>query len=140
MIKNGVAIFYDIASEKSIYMSRRGDHIHKRKDGRWEGRYRSGIKEDGTTAYHSVYGKTYTECKNKLAKNRLNSDMVTSKYKELKFSEILSLWWSSKRVRLKGATENKYLYMIESHILPKLGNKRISKITSSVIMIFLMNS
>lgn len=137
MIKNGVAIFYDIASEKSIYMSRRGDHIHKRKDGRWEGRYRSGIKEDGTTAYHSVYGKTYTECKNKLEKNRLNSDMVTSKYKELKFSEILSLWLSSNRVRLKGATENKYLYTIESHILPKLGNKRISKITSSVVNDFL---
>ncbi len=47
-------------------MSRRGDNIHKRKDGRWEGRYKSGIKDDGTSAYRSVYGKTCTECKNKL--------------------------------------------------------------------------
>ena len=29
-------------------MARRGENIYKRKDGRWEGRYKSGVKEDGT--------------------------------------------------------------------------------------------
>lgn len=118
-------------------MSRRGDHIHKRKDGRWEGRYKFGIKEDGTIAYRSVYGKTYTECKNKLEECKANPNISDSKYKEQKFSEVLSLWLNANRVRLKGATENKYLYMIESHIIPKLGNYRISTITSSVVNDFL---
>ena len=59
MVENSVNKHSHKVNEGRIYMPRRGDHIHKRKDGRWEGRYRSGIKEDGTTAYHSVYGKTY---------------------------------------------------------------------------------
>ena len=32
-------------------MSKRGDNIHKRKDGRWEGRYKKGRKPDGTIIY-----------------------------------------------------------------------------------------
>ena len=28
-------------------MARRGENIYKRKDGRWEGRYKSGYREDG---------------------------------------------------------------------------------------------
>ncbi len=47
-------------------MPRRGDNIRKRTDGRWEGRYRT-ITESGEIRYHSVYGKTYYEVKEKLA-------------------------------------------------------------------------
>ena len=41
-------------------MSRKGENIYKRKDGRWEGRY---IKshENGKAHYGYVYGKTYKE-------------------------------------------------------------------------------
>lgn len=44
-------------------MARRGENIYKRKDGRWEGRYKSGVKENGTAKYSSIYGKTYAEVK-----------------------------------------------------------------------------
>lgn len=118
-------------------MSRRGDHIHKRKDGRWEGRYKCGLKNDGTTAYGSVYAKTYTECKSKLEKCKTNFINLDEKHTELKFSEVLELWLSSNRIRVKGATENKYSCVIESHILPELGNKRISTLTPHVINVFL---
>lgn len=47
-------------------MAKRGDNIHKRKDGRWEGRYKKGRRSDGTIQYGSVYGKSYTEVKKKL--------------------------------------------------------------------------
>lgn len=46
-----------------IIMSKRGDNIHKRKDGRWEGRYKKGRKPNGTIQYGSVYGKSYREVK-----------------------------------------------------------------------------
>ena len=48
-------------------MSKKGENIYKRKDGRWEGRY---IKEhiDSKAAYGYVYGKTYKEVKEKLSK------------------------------------------------------------------------
>ena len=46
-------------------MSRRGENIYKRKDGRWEGRY---IKshENGKIHYGYVYGKSYREVKQKI--------------------------------------------------------------------------
>ena len=45
-------------------MSRRGDNIWHRKDGRWEARY---VKDriNGRAVYGYVYGKTYTEAKEK---------------------------------------------------------------------------
>lgn len=47
-------------------MARRGDNIHKRKDGRWEGRYKNGYRSDGSVRYSSVYAATYSDCKRKL--------------------------------------------------------------------------
>lgn len=41
-------------------MSRRGENIYKRKDGRWEARI---LKSDGKYGY--VYAKTYTEVRKK---------------------------------------------------------------------------
>lgn len=48
-------------------MAKRGDNIRKRKDGRWEGRYKKGRAVDGCIIYGSVYGKTYKEVKEKMA-------------------------------------------------------------------------
>ena len=47
-------------------MARHGEKIRKRKDGRWEGRYKIGNDENGRTMYASVYGKSYAETKEKL--------------------------------------------------------------------------
>lgn len=41
-------------------MPKRGEHIHKRKDGRWEARYKCGISVDGKTLYKSVYAQRCT--------------------------------------------------------------------------------
>lgn len=40
-------------------MPKRGEHIHKRKDGRWEARYKCGISVAGKTLYKSVYSSKY---------------------------------------------------------------------------------
>ena len=47
-------------------MPRRGENIHKRKDGRWEGRYIKEYGVNGKAKYSSVYAKTYLEVKQKL--------------------------------------------------------------------------
>ena len=49
-------------SERRLFMSRRGDNIRKRKDGRWEGRYRV-LTAGGERYYKSVYAKSYNEVK-----------------------------------------------------------------------------
>ena len=52
-------------------MARRGENIYKRKDGRWEGRYKNGFKPDGRTKYSSVYGKSYAEVRSALVQKRV---------------------------------------------------------------------
>ena len=49
-------------------MSRKGLNIYHRKDGRYEGRYADGYMDCGKTKYRSIYGKTYSEVKEKLLK------------------------------------------------------------------------
>ena len=119
-------------------MAKKGENIRKRNDGRWEGRYKSGQKADGTAKYTSVYGKSYTEVKNKLINAK--ADIVSfehNPYAEKRFGEILFLWLKSNQIKIKGATEAKYNYMIEKHIAPQLGGIRISKITTPLINNFL---
>ena len=47
-------------------MSRRGENIYKRQDGRWEARYVKRYDTDGKIRYGYCYGKTYREAKEKV--------------------------------------------------------------------------
>lgn len=117
-------------------MSKRGENIHKRKDGRWEGRYISGRTPDGRAKYSSVYGKTYAETKEKLVKAKFivksNSDVL----KEKLFSQVLSEWLEINRPKLKESSEIKYCDLIEKHILPDLGHYYVSQLNSVMLNSF----
>lgn len=117
-------------------MSRRGDNIHKRKDGRWEGRYIKCRDKNNKAVYASVYGKTYAEVKTKLDEAKINIQL-NDDYEKIKFSYIADLWLSTNRIHIKAATYNKYYNVIETHIKPVLGNLDINKITSTLINQFL---
>ena len=54
-------------------MSRRGENIHKRKDGRWEARYIKARIHD-KTIYKSIYARSYREVKAKL-KEQIKHDI-----------------------------------------------------------------
>lgn len=124
--------------ERKFKMAKRGDNIHKRKDGRWEGRYKKGRRSDGTIQYGSVYGKTYAEVKEKLKDTVTFTEAAYIPQKHVKnFEEALNLWMDNNRIRLKGATINKYQNLIETHILPELGNIKISDLTSTIINTYL---
>lgn len=118
-------------------MARRTDNIHKRKDGRWEGRYKIGNTSTGKTKYRSVYGKTYTEVKNKMYDVSVITTSTPTNRRDLKLCELLNLWFNANSVKHKGSTENKYLWTMEKHIIPELGNLKLSQITSAVINDFL---
>lgn len=118
-------------------MPKRGVNIHKRKDGRWEGRYKVGVYPNGATKYNSVYGNSYTEAKDKLLSAMAERTVSHQHTKERTFSEILQLWLCNNRLRHKGATEHKYRTMIEKHIEPELGSLKLSKITAVTVNAFL---
>lgn len=44
-------------------MSRTGENIYRRKDGRWEGRYIKARTASGKAIYGYVYSKSYREVK-----------------------------------------------------------------------------
>ena len=51
-------------------MSRRGENIYKRRDGRYEGRYVIGKNAKGRTKFGYVYGHQYTEVRNELLRKK----------------------------------------------------------------------
>ena len=121
-------------------MARKGENIRKRKDGRWEGRYEKGRKANNSIIYGSVYGKTYREVKVKLQTLKVqfaNNNLVV--HKNILFEDVLSLWLENNRIKNKGATETKYQNMIETHILPELGDIKMSHLTAPFINAFLLN-
>ena len=61
-------------------MPRKGENIYKRKDGRWEGRYIRSYDESNKAKYAYVYGKTYSEVKQRLATERCNPQKNAQNY------------------------------------------------------------
>lgn len=119
-------------------MSKRGDNIRKRKDGRWEGRYKKGRGADGKIQYGSVYGKTYREVREKMTEiSKQPQNMTLPKGREKTFGEILNLWMANNRIRLKGGTINKYQNLIDTHIMPGLGLIKITELDATKINCFL---
>ncbi len=119
-------------------MAKRGDNIRKRKDGRWEGRYKKGRAVDGCIIYGSVYGKTYKEVKEKMAAIISHPlQLATPKGQWKTFGEVLNLWMDNNRARLKGGTINKYQNLIDTHIMPELGQAKINELSATRINTFL---
>lgn len=118
-------------------MSRRGENIRKRKDGRWEGRYISGKNEFGKSKYSSVYGKSYKEVKQKLLLADKKQE-IKNEY-NLSLGELISLWMKNNNINHKSSTETKYKFLINTHINPEIGNIPLYTLSSSDINSFLNN-
>lgn len=111
-------------------MPRTGNNIYKRKDGRWEGRYPKGYKEDGGIAYGYVYAKTYAEIKEKLKIHIAKPVQVPTRNSAITFSDVSRQWLSNASLRVKKSTHSRYHDTLELHILPLLGGYRIGKLMS----------
>ncbi|MGN0405220.1 MAG: tyrosine-type recombinase/integrase [Bariatricus sp.] len=117
-------------------MSRKGENIYKRKDGRWEARYIKGRTLEGAARYGYCYGKTYQEVKNKVAKAKAES-MSSLKLKEVKCGKLFGVyceeWIRLKRSRVKDATYAKYEMILNKHIRQQFGNLEPEQITETVV-------
>lgn len=118
-------------------MSKHGENIYRRKDGRWEARYIFMRLPDGKAKYKSVYGKTHDIAKEKqlagmlaLAKDETSPCVLT--VKEL-FTQYLA------QADVKTSTRERYWFMLERHIVPYFGKMPVAKLTAKELSAFLLH-
>lgn len=117
-------------------MARRGENIYKRKDGRWEGRYKCGYDADGKTKYHSVYARTYNEVREKLSEIKIKPLSVTTAGK-MTVKELFSEWLSVVQLRVKESTYANYRMKVEKHILPVFSGLTYSTLSAQLVHEFI---
>ena len=120
-------------------MPKRGENIHKRKDGRWEGRIIEGYRQDGKAKYRSLYGASYYEVKQKQRQAQQDPGRLAlpNPGKPVGFREVLFLWLDDSKIKLRPATSDKYLRMINDHLLESLGGYRIDRLNAMTINKFI---
>lgn len=120
-------------------VSKRGENIYKRKDGRWEGRYLT--YKDGTKKYISIYSKTYAGVKEKLLIARQNAVLNPNTDKlpdcNLTAANLFAKWLREKALLIKPSSYIRYKGLLDTHLLPALGNYPINKLTVQKIAGFL---
>lgn len=123
-------------------MSRKGENIYKRKDGRWEGRFIKGRKTNGAIHYGYVYARTYRETKDKIIEQKIILRQTDPSIKE--FQGNLGYWfdyWIETLIKkeIKQSTYSSYKSKIEKHIKPILGEIPLSKLTTIDLNTFMKN-
>lgn len=128
-----------MVKRRKTNMSRRGENIHKRKDGRWEGRYIKEYDLTGKAKYGSVYSKSYLDVKRKLTekKQAIITNALPEKDSDIYLCEVLYLWLDNNRLSLREQTCSKYKRLIDTHIIPDIGSVKIKSITAVYINKFL---
>lgn len=108
-------------------MSKRGENIYKRKDGRWEGRI---LIHAPDSKRISVYGKTYREVRDRMQEKKLLPGIV---HCPKRVSEAAEVWLASKERLLKPSSVAKYRNLVQRHILPLLGMLRICDLDRNTV-------
>ena len=120
-------------------MSRRGENIYKRKDGRWEGRY---IKEyvGKKAKYGYVYAKTYKEVKEKLNvildTSSISEEMETKQQSIISFQVVAMDWLETLKPSLKESSVVKYTNILTTYLFPRFEKEAIESITKEDIFEF----
>lgn len=118
-------------------MSRKGENIYRRKDGRYEGRYIKNRMEDGKVHYGYIYGKKYHDVKNKLILKKADQSRTVTEILscgDMDFTTWSMYWMNSyKRNRIKDSTYQSYNRMLNNHILPCMKQMKLKDVTSKII-------
>ena len=113
-------------------MARRGENIHKRKDGRWEGRYiKSRIEQRILWGY--VYGHSYAETREILIKKKAESGFYQLSGTSMTFAELSEAWLCTIANGLKESTLAHYRYTLDKYLLPVLGALTANEMSEALL-------
>lgn len=127
-----------------IIMSRKGENIYKRKDGRWEGRYIKARSQSGKAVYGYVYAPTYKEAKRKRNQAIINIESNLTAFHKISgntippcfIRKLADDWMNSIQSQIKKSSYVKYHNILHSYILPEFDNVPLNELTSSRIQKF----
>ena len=114
-------------------MARRGENIHKRKDGRWEGRYIKARTSEGKIQWGYVYGTAYAEVKQVLIQKKAEAGFYNLKRTDITFSEISEQWLYSVRQGVKESTFSHYQYTLRHYLQSVFGDFKVSTLSEKVL-------
>lgn len=117
-------------------MSKKGENIYKRKDGRWEARYIKSYLPDGAARYGYCYAQTYVDVKNKVNQARaalINTPSPAAHQVKARFGEYCDEWLKMRRCKIKESTYVKYKTILENHIKKYLGDCRLQMLSSTAV-------
>lgn len=114
-----------------LQVSRKGENIYKRKDGRWEGRYIKARNEQGKIIYGYIYGKRYAHVKKRLAELKVQYSFTHNTVNLYKGSveNWLNHWLNIvMKKKIKQSTYTSYRLRMDKYIIPFLGNKVLTQL------------
>ncbi len=116
-------------------MGRHGENIRKRKDGRWEGRYKVFDKNKGKNTYRSVYDSTYEKVKEKVLKARLGirgqTEVQNKADSPILFCQAAEEWLEKIADNRKYSTYIKYQIVYKTHLAKSIGSCQLSPVAAS---------
>lgn len=120
-------------------MSRRGENIYRRKDGRWEARYIISHDKNGHAKYRSVYAKSYTAAKKKRqdALLKLSEMDYEDQMKAGTVEAISHAWIKDCAQKWKESTKCRYEEKLDIYILPYFGKSELSDISTADVEAFI---
>ena len=116
-------------------MSRRGNNIRKRADGRWEGRYYI-ADTAGSKKCKSVYGHSYKEVTERLltAKAASLKQIAAPKQSVITIKEVAEKWLESIATSRKLSTIQKYSTIYNKYIKPNWGESVVDELNQNEIL------
>ena len=119
--------------QEETEMARRGENIHKRKDGRWEGRYIKARTQEGKIQWGYVYGTVYAEVKRVLIQKKAEAGFYNLKRTDLTFETLAEVWLHSQRNAVKESTYAHYSYTLHKYLLPVLSKVPVASLDESFL-------
>ncbi len=116
-------------------MSRKGENITKRKDGRWEARYIKGRDLNEKAIYAYLYAHSYSEAREK-KRLAMQESIQNISRKDCNVYTVACEFLNSKRCNVKESTFVHYSQIIEKYIRPFIGEAKVSAISSIVLESF----
>ena len=106
--------------------------VRKREDGHWEGRIVVGHKEDGNSIFRYLYANTQKELTTKLRQNiDLYQGFDLTEQSRMTLAEWLEPWLGQISATLRPSTLEHYRKDMENHVVPQLGAKMLTQVTTA---------